>query len=142
MSHSPCDSFDGDLKEKHSRNVEHIDDVSQPEDTKFKKKPVISDDVYQFGAMTEDELESRRKKLVRIIDLRCAHCFFFPPLLWCSGDSLADHVHSSHRSLRQTYATRASRFSSGGASPRAVELGLGVTGLTDRSSAHSPCTAR
>lgn len=70
MSASPRDSFDGDLKEKHSRNVEHIDDVSRPDDTKFTKKAVISDDVYHFGKMPEEELEDRRKKLVRIVDLR------------------------------------------------------------------------
>lgn len=63
MSTSPRDSFDGDLK--HKQEVEHL----EHDDTKFGKKG-ISDDVYHFGKMSEEELEARRKKLVRLVDLR------------------------------------------------------------------------
>lgn len=63
MSTSPRDSFDGDLK--HKQEVEHL----EHDDTKFNKK-VVSDDVYHFGKMSEEDLEARRKKLVRLVDLR------------------------------------------------------------------------
>lgn len=67
-------SFDGDSKDEKFavEHIDHVDADGRPaaDDTKF-GGGAITDDVYHFGEMSEDEIEKRRKALVRLIDLRC-----------------------------------------------------------------------